>query len=79
MKNDEHLDGKIISLDFNAGFKQQCAVMGYDTLREIIESGEEKLLANPLFSYTWLHELSRYLIKNGLIQYLQPAVEKNGG
>jgi len=66
------LNSPITALSANEKFGEQCTLMGFKTIQEIIETGPEKLLATRGFTYHWLAELSEALNKEGLLHLLQP-------
>ena len=72
METEFFLNSPINALPANKQFCEQCALMGFKTIQEIIETGPEKLLSTRGFTYHWLAELSEALNKEGLLHLLQP-------
>lgn len=63
----------IAELGFSDDFFERSQKMGYQTIQEIIDAKPENLFNKDDFSYTWLGELSRFLIKHQILHLLQPA------
>jgi hypothetical protein len=61
----------LTTLEFSEGFILASKKMGFYTLKEIIEDNPETLVKRSGFSYHWLSELSRYLIKIDALHLLQ--------
>jgi hypothetical protein len=55
-----------------------CAkIMGFSTLKSIIDCPTNELINKKGFSYGWLEELTSFLIENKLLALLQPIPGKN--
>jgi hypothetical protein len=65
------IDQPLTTLGFTQGFLSATKRMGYATIREIISDGPEEMSKRSGFSYHWLSELSRYLIKIDALHLLQ--------
>ena len=53
-------------------FCDQCKMMGFATLGEIVRTSPEEIVKKEGFSYHWLSELSELLKKEDLLRLLQP-------
>ncbi|MDN5288972.1 MAG: hypothetical protein JWR38_5246 [Mucilaginibacter sp.] len=73
MEAKEILRNPIQILDFSEQFKMQSRLMGYQTLQDIVDTVPEDLFNKDNFTYTWLGELSKFLIKHQILYLLQPA------
>nr|MBB6152404.1 hypothetical protein [Mucilaginibacter sp. SP1R1] len=71
------LDSPIPRLDFSPEFKEVSIKMHVHTIREIIDTLPGDLLERSGFTYTWLGELSAFLMKYQSLHLLQPAGGKN--
>ena len=78
-KEDALLAEKIENLELSDQFKRQCQKMDLKTIGEITATEPEALVRLPGFSYTWLSELSAFLLSNNKLQLLQPPAGKNYG
>jgi hypothetical protein len=65
------MEQPLTTLEFSEEFLSACKKMGYGTLQEIISDNPEALVKRKGFSYHWLSELSRYLIKIDALHLLQ--------
>lgn len=63
----------ITELGLSEDFTEKSGKMGYHTIQEIIDTRPEDLFHKNDFSYTWLGELSKFLIKHEILHLLQPA------
>jgi hypothetical protein len=64
-------------LGLSEEFSKNADSMGYRTIQEIIDARPEELSANKDFSYTWLGELSEFMMKHDILHLLQPATGKS--
>jgi hypothetical protein len=65
------MEQPLTTLEFSEEFLSACKKMGYGTLNEIVSDNPEVLVKRNGFSYHWLSELSRYLIKIDALHLLQ--------
>lgn len=63
----------IRELGLSEDFSEKSGKMGYQTIQEIIDARPEDLFNKDDFSYTWLGELSKFLIKHQILHLLQPT------
>jgi hypothetical protein len=59
-------------LELSERFCEQCLIMGFKTMADILSVPPESMLKADGFSYHWLAELSEALNKEGLLHLLQP-------
>ena len=79
VRNQEILIIPISELDVSTVFKQQSAIMGFQTLKAVTETKPELLLNRRGFNYNWLGELIEFLSKNQLLEALQPLPGSSRG
>jgi hypothetical protein len=79
LRNEEILTAPVSKLDVSAEFKQQCSIMGFETLKEVTETEPAVLLEKRGFSYKWLGELIEFLSKHQLLEALQPLPGSSRG
>lgn len=77
MDINELINAPIENLNLSEKFVTQTYKMGYRTIREIIDAKPEDLRKKADFSYTWLGELSEFLMRHRILHLLQPATGKN--
>ena len=77
MDTNQLINIPIRNLGLSEEFANNSNKMGYKTIQEIIDTRPEKLLANENFSYTWLGELSEFMMKHDILHLLQPATGKS--
>lgn len=63
----------IRELELSQDFIKKSVKMGFQTIRDIMDTKPEDLFNKDGFSYTWLGELSKFLIKHQILHLLQPA------
>jgi hypothetical protein len=63
----------IRELGLSEEFSERSGKMGYQNIQAIIDARPEDLFNKDDFSYTWLGELSKFLIKHQILHLLQPA------
>jgi hypothetical protein len=67
------LNQPIQELGLSEEFSKKSSKMGYQTMQDVIDARPEELFGKDDFSYTWLGELTKFLIKHQLLHLLQPA------
>jgi len=67
----------LIEIGFSEQFCNCSDIMGFTTLKEIVDTPTDKLLRKKAFNYKWLGELTEVLIRHGQIALLQSIPEKN--
>lgn len=72
------LEEKINKLEFSDEFKALSMHMGYATLRQVIATEAAILQKKEGFTYSWLGELTEFLLKHNLLHLLQPTQGNNG-
>jgi hypothetical protein len=72
------LEEKIDKLEFSDEFKALSMHMGYATLRQVIATDPAILQKKEGFTYSWLAELTEFLLKHNLLHMLQPTRGNNG-
>lgn len=65
------LDKDISNLPVSADFIAQCKLMGYNTLKDIVNKGWIALMQERGFNFRWLAELMVLLENNQLVYQLQ--------
>lgn len=70
MEKAEILDLPFESYGLGEEFSNQCAAMGYKTLRDITGKPEGDMFKKKDFSYLWLEKLSEYLKIHGQLGLL---------
>jgi hypothetical protein len=66
-------------LGFEKKFCEQCRVMGFDCIRDIIQTPPMELREKAGFTYGWLAELSGYLQEKKLLYLLQSPPGRKPG
>lgn len=66
-------------LGLSDSFCIASAMMGFDTLEDVVFILPEQLIQKKGFNYSWLGELSTYLDDQGLLYLLQPLPGKSYG
>ena len=67
------LNQPIRELGLSDEFSKKSGKMGYRTIQDVIDARPEDLFSKDDFSYTWLGELTKFLIKHQILHLLQPA------
>lgn len=65
------LNKDISTLPASIAFKEQCNVMGFNTLKDITDKGWIALMQKRDFTYRWFGELMTLLESNQVIYMLQ--------
>jgi len=73
MRDPEILSTPIHDLPASIFFKEGSAIMGFETLQEILNTAPEDLLAKEDFNYVWFGELVDFLTGLGILHLLQPT------
>ncbi len=73
MRDPEILTTPINDLPASIFFKEGSAIMGFKTLREILDTAPRELLASEDFNYVWFGELVDFLTERGILHLLQPT------
>ncbi|WPU95756.1 hypothetical protein SNE25_09520 [Mucilaginibacter sabulilitoris] len=73
MQNPEVLSTPINDLPASTFFKEGSTTMGFETLKEILNTAPKDLLANENFNYVWFGELVDFLTERGILHLLQPT------
>lgn len=77
MEINQSLHTPIKKLSFSESFIERAERMGFATIQQILDTKPEDLFSRGGFSYTWLEELSDWLMKRNLLSLLQPAGGRN--
>jgi hypothetical protein len=77
MTQTELLREPIDLLNFSRTFVKQCYLMGFKNLEAILCCPPAELVGQPGFNYSWLAELTDFLIQQGLLHLLQSIPGKS--
>jgi len=72
MTQDQLIRQPLTELALTESFCLRSKLMGFGTIRDIIDTPVETILEKEDFSYSWLNELVRLMRANNMLYKLQP-------